>query len=137
MEASTGPLTSKLDLAERRRRDRRQRLNGGAPSSASSTAAEERPATAPPHPTPSLLANGNGLLTASASTGSSESELDWDSDGGEWGSNGLRHPMLSLQVLTRGPPAKLEAPPQKLNFLHMFGLTTRAMRNGKCTYVKF
>jgi hypothetical protein len=111
-------------MAERRRRDRRQRLNGGvAPSS------EER--STAPHLPPSLLPNGNGLLAASASTGSSESELDWDSDGGEWGGNGLRHPLLSLQVLTKGPPAKLVVSPQKLSFLQMFGLTTLARRNGE------
>lgn len=77
----------------------------------------------------SLLPNGNGLFAASASTGSSESELDWDSDG-EWGGNGIRHPLLSL-VLTKGPPAKLDASPQKLTFLQMFGLTTQAKRNGE------
>lgn len=33
-------------------------------------------------------------------------------------------------VLTKGPPDKLDAPPRKLRFLAMFGLTTLAKRNG-------
>lgn len=35
-------------------------------------------------------------------------------------------------ILTKGPPDKLDAPPRKLRFLAMFGLTTLAKRNGKC-----
>lgn len=125
LEASTGPVTSKLDLAERRRRDRRLKLNGGMPP-------DDKPVN---HLPPSLLPNGNGLLAATASTVSSESELEWDSDGAECGGNGIRHPILSL-VITKGPPAKLDASPQKLSFLQTFGLTTLATKNGEDNLTK-
>jgi Protein of unknown function (DUF3736) len=108
------PLTSKLDLAEKRRRDRRMRMNGGV------HVEEQRQNYLPA----GLLPNGNSLFASSISTGSSDSEQDWDSDGetGSWRQQHL--------LLTKGPPCKLEAPPQKLFFLQMFGLTTLAKKNG-------
>jgi hypothetical protein len=107
------PLKSKLDLAEKRRRERRMRMNGGA-------RVEERQNHLPV----GLLPNGNSIFASSISTGSSDSEQDWDSDGEarSWRKQHL--------LLTKGPPCKLEAPPQKLYFLQMFGLTTLARRNG-------
>jgi hypothetical protein len=33
--------------------------------------------------------------------------------------------------ITKGPPAPLDAPPGKLRFLQLFGLTTIAVRNGE------
>jgi hypothetical protein len=110
------PLTSKLDLAEKRRRDRRMRLNGGG------VHVEEQRQN---HLPAGLLPNGNSLFASSISTGSSDSEQDWDSDleTGSWRQQHL--------LLTKGPPCKLEAPPQKLFFLQMFGLTTMAKKNGR------
>ncbi|XP_059484898.1 genetic suppressor element 1-like [Neocloeon triangulifer] len=108
------PVTSKLDLAEKRRRDRRMKMNGGVP-----VQAEERQNHLPA----GLLLNGNSIFASSVSTGSSDSEQDWDSDGetGSWRQQHL--------LLTKGPPCKLEITPQKLHFLQMFGLTTLAKRN--------
>lgn len=41
---------------------------------------------------------------------------------------------LSNVFLTKGPPDKLDAPPRKLRFLAIFGLTTLAKRNGKLEF---
>ncbi|XP_046384828.1 uncharacterized protein LOC124155155 [Ischnura elegans] len=156
------PLMSKLDLAEKRRKDRRMRrtwnsLIGRNASEGGNAGGCATPASRTDASSPGSRMNGTLPLSGS------ESELDWDSDGGgggggggggaggggcggggnagsEWvssggkrwcsgvGGNGLRS-LVATVVLTKGPPAQLDASPRKLAFLKIFGLTTLKKRD--------
>ncbi|XP_071447822.1 proline-rich protein 36-like [Hetaerina americana] len=149
------PLMSKLDLAEKRRKDRRMRRTWGSligrnASDGGASGGCATPASRAGASSPGSRINGTLPLSGS------ESELDWDSDGGgggggggsgggggggEWvgsgggkrwcsglGGNGLRS-LLATVVLTKGPPAQLDASPRKLAFLKIFGLTTLKKRD--------
>lgn len=60
----------------------------------------------------------------------SDDRLDFDGDGDESTPGGY-----GGFYITKGPPDKLDAPPRKLHFLAMFGLTTLAKRNGTSFFV--
>lgn len=53
-----------------------------------------------------------------------------DSDGEDGGAGS--ETLVTIWI-TKGPPAQLDAPPGKIRFLRLFGLTTIAIRNGELT----
>ncbi|KAG8235019.1 hypothetical protein J437_LFUL015682 [Ladona fulva] len=150
IEPPSPPLMSKLDLAEQRRKNRRMKRvwnsSRGGKDADGNSAGSTTPASRAGASSPGSRMNGALPLSGS------ESELDWDSDGGgggagsgcaaggsgdctgsggkRWcsGGNGLR-PLIAALVLTKGPPAELDASPQKLAFLKIFGLTTLQKKN--------
>jgi hypothetical protein len=61
---------------------------------------------------------------------SNNNNIGSDSDGEDGGAGS---DTLFTIWITKGPPAQLDAPPGKLRFLRLFGLTTIAIRNGELT----
>jgi hypothetical protein len=79
------------------------------------------------------LAERRRRTRISRGTGNNNNNVGSDSDG-EDGCTGSD--TLVTIWITKGPPAPLDAPPGKLRFLQLFGLTTIAIRNGElaCAY---
>jgi hypothetical protein len=64
----------------------------------------------------------------SCSSSNNNNNVGSDSDGEDGGAGS--DTLLTIWI-TKGPPALLDAPPGKLRFLRLFGLTTIDVRNGE------